>query len=167
MLTKDQFEGIFNSFYVDVKNYVYYKIADVHRSEDIAQEAFLVLWEKRDQVRIETVKSFLYAIASNLTVDHFRKENVKLRFTKSAEKESRIPFAESPQYLVEFNEFEIKLQEAISNLTEKQRVVFLMNRIDGLKYAEIAERLGISIKTVEKRMGNTLKELRKKINFKV
>jgi RNA polymerase sigma-70 factor (ECF subfamily) len=70
---------------------------------------------------------------------------------------------QSPEYLFEEEEFKVKLQNAIASLTESQREVFLMNRIDGKKYREIAELLDISQKAVEKRMSAALKILKAQI----
>ena len=70
---------------------------------------------------------------------------------------------QNPEYLLEEEEFKEKLQNAIASLTEAQREVFLMNRIDGKKYWEIAELLGISQKAVEKRMSSALKTLKAQI----
>ena len=67
---------------------------------------------------------------------------------------------QSPQYLMEEQEFGDRLSAAINNLSEAQRTAFLMNRIEGLKYAEIAEALDISVKAVEKRMSQALRQLR-------
>ena len=63
------------------------------------------------------------------------------------------------------SEFKLRLEQAISELPETQREVFLMNRIDKLTYAEIAERLGVSVKAIEKRMGKALKHMRLKIKL--
>ena len=72
---------------------------------------------------------------------------------------------ESPDYILEEEQFKLKLQQAIDKLTEGQRTCFLMHRIDGKKYSEIAEALGISVKAVEKRMHLALLELRKEIEY--
>ena len=75
--------------------------------------------------------------------------------------------SQSPEYLMEEEQFKVKLQKAIADLSEAQRTAFLLHRIDGKKYHEIAEILGISVKAVEKRLHGALQELRKKIdNFR-
>ena len=74
---------------------------------------------------------------------------------------------ESPEHLLIQKEFDLKLQSAIAELPEKQRIVFLMNRIDKLTYNEIAERLDLSVKAIEKRMSQALKELNSKLGVKV
>jgi RNA polymerase sigma-70 factor (ECF subfamily) len=71
---------------------------------------------------------------------------------------------QNPEYLLEEEEFKVKLQKAISSLSEAQREVFLMNRIEGKKYREIAELLDISQKAVEKRMSAALKILKSQVD---
>ncbi len=71
---------------------------------------------------------------------------------------------ENPEFLMEENEYLQKLQLAISNLTEAERVAFLLNRIEGKKHKEIAELLNIGTKAVEKRIYGALKKLRKEID---
>ena len=75
--------------------------------------------------------------------------------------------AESPEFEMELKEFNDKLKSAINRLNEKNRTVFLMNRIDGLTYGEIAENLNLSEKAIEKRMKNALDELKKTIEYKI
>jgi RNA polymerase sigma-70 factor (ECF subfamily) len=76
------------------------------------------------------------------------------------------PYTNSPEFELELKEFDFRLQKAISDLNEKNRVVFLMNRIDGMTYMEIAENIGITIKAVEKRMKKALDSLTEKMNYK-
>jgi RNA polymerase sigma-70 factor (ECF subfamily) len=68
---------------------------------------------------------------------------------------------------MEMNEFNDRLKNAINSLNDKNRTVFLMNRIDGLTYNEIADNLGLSVKAIEKRMKNALDELKKQIDYKI
>lgn len=133
-------------------------------AEDIVQEAFIILWEKRDKVKNESIKSFLYTIANNLFIDHYRHKNMEL---KLLHKKIAYHMAESPEYLLELKEFDEKLKTAIAALSEKERTVFLMNRIDGLTFKEISESLSISIKAVEKRMHNAVENLFQKLNRKL
>ncbi|MNE92117.1 RNA polymerase sigma factor [compost metagenome] len=72
---------------------------------------------------------------------------------------------ENPEYLLEEKQFQVKLLKAIENLNEKQRIAFLMHRIDGKKYNEIALELNISVKAVEKRIHLALLSLRKEIEL--
>ena len=93
-------------------------------------------------------------------LDQFKHQKVVLKFqaTQSARQHTQ-----DPQFLMEEQEFKAKLETALAALPDPQREVFLMNRIDKLKYREIAERLGISQKAVEKRMHKALLHLREEI----
>ena len=103
-------------------------------------------------------------MANNQYIDHYRHNKVKLELFDK--KPSGIS-AESPDYLLEFKEYRNALKLAIGSLPEKERIVFLMNRIDELTYHEIAKRLNISVKAVEKRLHKAIEKLYKKINRKL
>jgi RNA polymerase sigma factor, sigma-70 family len=132
-------------------------------AEDLVQEVFVILWEKRGTIKSENLKSYLYTIANNLYIDHYRHKN----FNLNLKYDNTGNTSESPEYLLEQKEFDAKLQTAIASLSDKERTVFLMNRIDELTFKEIAESLEISVKTIEKRMHNAVEKLFKKINYKL
>lgn len=157
-------ENIFNTLFADysntIRNYIYYKCGNEEEAGDITQEAFIKLWNNCSSVPFEKAKSFLYTVANNLFLNVVAHKKVVLKYTlekPSAKNE------ESPQFILEEKEYMQKLQNAIANLTEAQRTAFLLNRIDGKKYKEIAEILDISIKAVEKRIHGALVSLRKEI----
>lgn len=152
------FETIFVAKAAYLRNFMYYKTGDYQRAEDLMQDSFGKLWENCKQVSIDKAQAFLFKVANNLFLNQEQHQKVVLKF------EQRRPTtknAESPQFLLEAAEFEKRLKAAIQALPEGQREVFLMNRIDKLKYREIAEKLSISIKAVEKRMHKALVALRK------
>jgi len=162
--TKTQFVDLFNKMYKTIKNYIYYKTGDIDLADDIAQETFLKVWEKRDEIRKETVKSLLYTIAGNLCKNRFEHQQVVFEFANRFRQNEH---SVSPEFELELKEFNDKLQKAIGALKEKERVVFLMNRIEGLTYSQIADNLELSVKAVEKRMKNALNELKKTIKYKI
>ena len=163
-MTLGQFKALFDQYYTPIKNFVYYKCGDIDVAEDITQDTFMKLWEKREEIKEETVKSYLYTIANNLFLNRVRHEKVKMNFV---EKQTDQRNAESPEYTLEEKEFKEELEKTIADMPEKQRDVFLMNRIDELTYKEIAERLDLSVKAVEKRMHGALNYLREKIHHKI
>lgn len=142
-----------------LRNYLYYKFGDLNQAEDCTQEAFIKLWQNCEQVPVEKAKSYLYTVANNLSLNKVAHKKVILEYNKKSPQQ--IETIESPEYLMEEEEFKTKLLTAISNLNETQRTAFLMHRIDGKKYHEIAEELNISVKAVEKRIHLALVELRK------
>lgn len=129
-------------------------------AKDLTQESFMKLWQKCSEVSIEKAQGFVFITAKNKLLNKIKHEKVKIKFAQAKSKSSELSH-ESPEYLLQEKEFQILLQEAISGLPEKQRVVFLMSRIDKLTYKEIANQLGISRQAVEKRIYNALGTLQK------
>lgn len=155
-----KFSEFFLSHSKILNNYIYYKCGNIDLAKDIVQDAFLKFWKNCEKVIPGKAKSYLYTIATNLFLNEFAKSTVVLNF--KSQKKTDIT-NENPEYLMEEKQFGEKLKTAISNLTEAQRTAFLMNRIDGKKYSEIAEILNISVKAVEKRIHGALMNLRKNI----
>lgn len=171
---KDTFKGIceevtfsefFRSHAKTLRNYLFYKFGNEEQAEDVVQESFIKLWQNCADVPLEKARSFLYTVANNASLNHIAHKKVVLKYAQKA----TIPTADinNPEFLLEEEQFKLKLQKAISNLTEAQRSAFLLHRIDDKKYHEIADMLGISVKAVEKRIHGALVELRKEIdNFR-
>jgi RNA polymerase sigma-70 factor (family 1) len=160
----NEFRSIFDQYYEMIRNFLYYKTGDIKVAEDIAQDAFLKLWEKREEIQQNTIKNLLYTISGNLAINHLKHQTIVYDF---ARRTVMHPSSESPQYVMEEKEFKEKLERVISGLPENNRIVFLMNRIDRLTYNEIAERLGLSVKAVEKRMKKALDALVENLGFKL
>lgn len=156
------FSGFFKSHAKALRNYLYYKFGNEDQAEDITQEAFIKLWQNCADVPIEKAKSYVYTIANNASLNVIAHQKVVLNYAKSSPNKDSTN--ESPEFLLEEDQFKTKLLSAIQNLNETQRVAFLMHRIDGKKYAEIAEALDISVKAVEKRIHMALVELRKEFD---
>lgn len=162
LLTRDQFKDIFNSHFDEVRNYIYFRCGDAELATDIAQESFLKLWEKRLAIRLDKVKGLLYKIAGDHFISNYRKQKTEMNFRMNLKTDRENI---TPEDQIRFKELQGKYHEALIQLSEKQRIVFLMSRIDGLKYHEIAERLEISVKAVEKNMTKALQYLRHALNY--
>jgi RNA polymerase sigma factor (sigma-70 family) len=158
-------EKIFSNFFKEniksIRNYLYFKYGNEEQSNDMAQEAFIKLWEKCVDVPPEKAKSFLYTVANNATLNQIAHQKVVLNYSKNNSLLDRTNI--NPEFILEEDQFKIKLEKAIANLTEGQRTAFLLNRIEGKKYAEIAVMLDISVKAVEKRIHGALLSLRTNI----
>jgi RNA polymerase sigma-70 factor (family 1) len=161
---KSWFKEVFEKNYDYILNYLFYLSGDTALSEDLAQDVFLQLWEKRAEIKEDTLKSYLFTIAKNSFLKNRRrlKYDLKFRSTYFEKIEN-----ESPGFILELKEFDQKLQQAIASLPEKSRVVFLMNRMDGITYREIAGNLGVTVKAVEKQMSKALMILRQKLGEKL
>ena len=156
------FSGFFKSHAKALRKYLYYKFGNEDQAEDVTQEAFIKLWQNCADVPIEKAKSYVYTIANNASLNVIAHQKVVLNYAKSSPNKDTTN--ESPEFILEEDEFKSKLLKAIGKLNETQRVAFLMHRIDGKKYAEIATELDISIKAVEKRIHLALVELRKEFD---
>lgn len=154
------FTSIFKANSKTVFNYIYYKFGNEEKAYDAVQEAFLKLWENCAKVHPEKVKSYVYTVANNLYLNMIKADKVRLKYADNTGNYTNI----SPEYLLEEQEFRQKLETALDGLPENQRTTFLLNRIDGKKYAEIAEMEGVSVKAIEKRMHLALQTLREQID---
>lgn len=159
-MTREDFKKIFDTHFTDVRNYIFYRAGDQELATDVAQETFIKLWEKKSELVTDNVKALLYKIAGDLLITQIRKRNVILRYKGRVVEEQ---YSESPHDLMRYDELVKNYEKALENLPEKQRTVFLLSRMDGMKYFEIAEALGVSVKAVEKRMKNALQYLRNAI----
>jgi RNA polymerase sigma-70 factor (ECF subfamily) len=158
------FSDFFKTHSKSLRNFLFYKYGNKEQAEDLVQEAFVKLWQNCASVPIEKAKSYLYTIANNSSLNEIKHQKVVLQYENNFTGLDKTN--ENPEYILEEKEFKNKLLKAIENLNETQRVAFLMHRIDGKKYSEIAIELEISVKAVEKRIHLALIELRKKIDFK-
>tara|TARA_R110000868_G_scaffold411545_2_gene705226 strand:- start:390 stop:899 length:510 start_codon:yes stop_codon:yes gene_type:complete len=158
-------EAYFNDFYLkhaqSASNFAYYKCGDKDSALDFVQDAFSKIWENCSKIDFNKAKTYLFTTINNLFLNTIKHDKVVMEYAKASPYIDKTN--ESPEYILEEEEFKKKLQSAISLLTESQREVFLLNRIEGKKYREIAELLGLSQKAVEKRMSGALKILREHI----
>ncbi|RAW03441.1 RNA polymerase sigma-70 factor [Pseudochryseolinea flava] len=158
------FEMLFRNYYQPLCNYAYTFVQDRDEAEEIVQATFMSVWEKRDALEIRTaVRPYLYAMVRNACLNVIKHEKIK-----QVHAAGEIAFAErsveSVTRTVMAAELEDKIQEALLKLPEQCRLVFKLSRFEELKYAEIAEQLNISIKTVENQMGKALKIMRDQLS---
>lgn len=157
------YNSLFSTYSKDLYNFLYYKFGAQHNPADVVQEAYLQLWKKCKDVLPEKAKSFLFTVANNRMLNDLSRKKTATDYQKNP---SISVNKESPEYLYEEAEYMHRLEDALNQLTEDQRATFLMNRVEGKKHQEIADMLGISRKTVEKRIYTSLAKLREKLGEK-
>ncbi len=162
ILTQLEFKQLFDANFAQVRNYLLFRSGNTELATDLAQETFLKIWEKQADIKISKVKGLLYKIANDLFISNYRKEQRSFNFFNSYQVNGETL---SPEDELMFEQLKQNYSKVLELMPEKQRTVFLMSRVDNLKYNEIAEINGISVKAVEKRMNKALEFL--KLNLKV
>ena len=155
---------VFRDYSKVVRNFILFKCGNSAQADDLTQDAFVKLWNNCAKVPLEKAKSYLFTIVKNDFFNQVEHQKVVLKYKQT--KKSNVN-KETPEFVMREKEFHQELNDAINFLTEKQKEVFLLNRIEKKKYKEIAEMLGISQKAIEKRMHQAMLHLRSKIkNYK-
>ena len=149
---------MFDSYFDAVRSYLFYRGADKEQASDLAQDVFMRIWEKQMEVDQKTGLRLLYKMAGDMFVSRYRRDTLEINYRNSL-KIDRVD--DSPEDQLQYSELKANYAKTLAALGEKQRTVFLMARMEGLKYHEIAERLNLSVKAVEKRMSIALNYLKK------
>lgn len=162
--SKQGYEALFREYYQPLCAYVHFYLKDRAASEEVVQDLFFNLWKKREDLEINTsIKSYLYAAARNHSLNVLKHIEVRENYKKLNE-ESRSLQESQVQDGIEASELEKRIKNAINQLPPERQRIFLMSRYEDLKYREIAEKLNISIKTVEAQMGKALKFLKEQLS---
>ena len=156
-MTSEEFKNLFEMQFDKVRSYVFYRSGNTEVATDIAQETFLKIWEKHNSIKPEKVKGLLYKIAGDLFISHYRKEKRSFDFFKHFIFDEK---GHSPEEVLAFKQLKNDYENALQEMPEKQRTAFLLSRVENNTYSEIAHKLGISVKAVEKRMKLALEHLR-------
>jgi len=160
----EAFRKIFEFYQEGVFNFLLYRLNDIETAEDLLQEVFLKIWINRQNLdENKSIKAYIYTTANNLSLNHKRHKKVVYNYRKEYKDINKQ--TETPHQLLESKEFQEQLFQVIENLSDKVRIVFLMSRVEKLSYKEIADRLDISIKTVESHIVKALKQIREVVFF--
>lgn len=157
------FESLFRQYYQMLCMYAVRFVSDSDSAEEIVQDLFYTIWEKRLSLQINTsVKSYLYTAVHNRCLKFIEHRKVEIRY-RNYYMENKSEADDQPQENVNVNELQRLIDQTLDAMPERCSNIFRLNRFEGLKYHEIAEKLSISIKTVEANMGKALKLLRKNL----
>ena len=157
------FEQVFKTHFKRLHAYAFTILRDEVEAEEIVQQVFFKLWERNENLSLSgSVSAYLYRAVHNESLNYLKHQKVRsnhqLHVAYSMKNE-----VEHPAKKVMAGELEKKIHTALNELPEQCRTIFQMSRFDELKYREIADKLGISVKTVENQMGKALKLLREKL----
>ncbi|WP_297101714.1 RNA polymerase sigma-70 factor [uncultured Draconibacterium sp.] len=155
------FERLFKLYYAYLCNFAIKIIDNDVAAEEIVQDFFVKFWERRADLSVESsLKNYLFRSVKNLCLNHIKHNNIKFQHAQKVIAES-----ETNSFNNDYIEVDLAadIAKSIEELPEKRREIFRLSREEGLKYREIAEKLNISIKTVEAQMSLAIKSLRDKL----
>jgi RNA polymerase sigma-70 factor, ECF subfamily len=165
LATRDEsaFEQVFKSHFKNLHAYAFTILKDPDEAEEIVQQVFFKFWERTETISISgSVTAYLYRAVHNESLNYIKhqkiKSNHRLHVAYSMKNET-----DNASKKILDNELQGRLHVALNELPEQCRTIFQMSRFDELKYREIADKLEISVKTVENQMGKALKLLRAKL----
>ncbi len=148
------FEAFYHRYYKPLFRFIWSRTRSVELSRELVQETFIRLWENRRKLDSrKSIKAYIYRISHNLLLNHLRSKKIRREYLD----------AQQNQFSNEDIALQTSIQLTLQKLPEKIHLVFILNHLEGFKYAEIAEACGISIKTVESRMSKALRILRKEL----
>lgn len=160
-------EELFRKYYKILRAYAYRLLGDKHTAEDIVQEVYYELWRKKDHLVLENaIKFYLFRAVYTKTLNHLSSKSYTEQELIEQSTEEKIQWIYLQSHLSDqeseliYKELQEKIHTAIDSLPEQCKKVFLLSRQDELKNREIAEKLGISLKTVEKHISKALSVLR-------
>ena len=159
----DAFETIFRAYYQSLCIFSLRYLKRTDLAEEIVQDIFVNIWEKRSSLHLETsLKSYLYRAVHNNSLKYLQHKKV---VDKHAQRivDRKDHYYSEPINNIQIDELTKLLEKSFSSMPQKTREIFELSRNEGLKYAEIAEKLEISVKTVEAHMGTALKILRENL----
>jgi len=159
-----EFEQLFKEHFKSLYAYAFTILKNEAIAEEIVQNVFYKVWEKKipDTIQI-SLKAYLYKAVYHESLNYLKHQKIKARYQLHVMQQSNNHTDQSAARKILVKELEEKLREAMNALPQQCRTIFQLSRYDGLKYQEIADQLGISVKTVENQMGKALKQLRVKL----
>lgn len=158
-----EFESLFRSSYVSLVRYAKTLIKDHDTAEEIVQDLFFTLWQIKEKINIESsLNGYLFRSVHNKCLHYIEHNRVVERHAEELSYR-QTELQESPSDILHYKELQARIATILERLPERCGKIFYMSRFEGLKYSEIAEKLSVSIKTVESNMGKALKEFRKEL----
>lgn len=157
------FETIFRTYYERLCNYANSIVNDMAEAEEIVQNTFLIIWEKREGTEIHTsLKSYLYQSVHNHCLNRIKHFKIRRQYSQHYQNNTELN-VESTSETVLGNELDKQITDAIESLPKQCKAIFKLSRFENLTYAEIATQMGLSVKTIDNHMVRALKILRVKL----
>jgi RNA polymerase sigma-70 factor (ECF subfamily) len=157
------FDLIYKKYSKKLYKFGYSLLKSHEETENLVQDVFLNLWENRHKVEKDSsIKSYIFAITYNSAISILRKKAMESKFVEYL-KSLQIIYEKPVNMELEYTELTNKINEIVYALPQRQKEVYLLHKVEALKYSEIAVLLDISVNTIENHMSRALKTIRKKL----
>ena len=164
--TYRDFEKLYGFYFKDLCNFTLKYGFNKESAEEIVSDVFMKIWEKKDRLNFNfSIRSYLFTSVKNHCIDHLRKNKKHFLVSNLIPLDRASPYA-SPEDQYIYLELDNRVNMAIDSLPPECKKIFKMSRYNGLKYREIADKLNISVKTVEAQMSKALRRLKLKLKLK-
>jgi RNA polymerase sigma-70 factor (ECF subfamily) len=160
---KKTISAVFLATYNELSRHLSRRLARKADAEDVLQNTFLRIQKIPADAEIANPRSYLFRMADNLAIDHTRSQRAIERHVKTEEPVDKADESPLPERVVDYRQRLSRLRQAVSELPDRQRQVFLMHKFDGMSHAEIANELGITKSAVEKLIMKALAHLRDRV----
>jgi RNA polymerase sigma-70 factor, ECF subfamily len=158
------FEKVFKDNFKKLQSYAITIVGDENVAEEMVQNVFFKLWDRSEKINIQaSIAAYLYRAVYNESCNYLKHQKVKQGFLNYSKHAMNDISTEKASKKVSVTELEQRIKNALNDLPEQCRTVFQLSRFEELKYQQIADTLGISIKTVEAQMGKALRIMRVKL----
>lgn len=160
------FELLFSIYFARLNDFAKHVVKDEAISQDIVQDVFVKVWENKAKIESLHLEAFLFRLVRNRCIDYIKHLKVvnnrmhKIEISSKCEELYRIDFIGNEPYVLIEQELKSKIENTIKGLPDRCREVFIMSRMEGLKNKEIAEKLDINIKNVERHLNRALQSFR-------
>lgn len=152
------FDTLYDRYASSIFDYIYARVHDRYTAQEIVQELFVSLWQKRRELAVQTCRAYLFSAAKNLVISHYRSEMARQARQQGWEL-ARLHQQENADQETLVQDLRVRYQQGLRLLPDKCQLVFTLSR-DGLSNREVADRLNISEKTVEQHISRALRFLR-------
>jgi len=163
-------ELLFSIYFPRLNDFARNVVKDDVISQDIVQDVFVKVWEKKAEIESINLEAYLFRLVRNRCIDYIKHLKVvnnrmhEIQISSKYEELYRIDFIGNEPYVLIEQELKLKIEKTIQILPERCREVFVMSRMNGLKNKEIAERLNINIKNVERHLNRAMRSFRENLS---
>lgn len=159
------FQSLYEKHSKNLHDFLYYKYGERLNPGDLAQDAFIKLWENCAKVTPEKARSYLFTIANNSMLNEIKHRKVVMKYN---ELPSRSSTPDNPEFLLVKEEYHLEYQKVLSELSDEQRTAFMLNKAEGKSHKEISQLLGVTTKVVEYRIYSAFTILKRRLeNFNI